>query len=251
MRNGDFTKRKFLGFPLKQQHKKCAELLRTLYEKKIRDQQINNEVVVYDQLVEWMKLPKSSLCTHQKVADSYHHHLNLASVSHKEHHLLPRARTGDKAVAEASWDLSIYLDNIRSAHNVGSILRTVEAFSMGKVYFSQTTPLPSNKQVQDTAMGCDQWITCVPHVDLNTLPRPIIVLETSDSAVSLYDYTFPDHFTLVVGNEEYGCSEITLQTADVIVEIPLRGRKNSLNVANAFAIVAGEISRQKNGSYDG
>jgi tRNA G18 (ribose-2'-O)-methylase SpoU len=147
--------------------------------------------------------------------------------------------------SEEAWPIAIYLDNLRSAHNVGSVIRTVEALAIGSLYFSCQTPFITHQQVQNTAMGSTQWVSCYQGVDLSSLPRPIVVLETSPEALSLYEFIFPSSFTLVIGNEEYGCSDETLKLADYLVEIPLRGCKNSLNVANAFAIAAGEISRQK------
>lgn len=246
MKNGDFTKRKFLSFPLERQHKKCAELLRISYDKCAQNHPIEEELNAYHQLAEWMEIPKLESSHLKSISDRYHKHSQQALLHYKEHNLLPNIRKGDRPVAKKSWDIAIYLDHIRSAHNVGSILRTVEAFALGDVHFSEDTPFSTNKHVQDAAMGAEQWVKCFPDAQLETLPHPIIVMETSESAIPLHDFVFPETFTLVVGNEEYGCSEKTLQLADVIIEIPLRGRKNSLNVANAFAITAGEISRQKN-----
>jgi tRNA G18 (ribose-2'-O)-methylase SpoU len=60
----------------------------------------------------------------------------------------------------------------------------------------------------------------------------------------LSDFIFPASFTLILGNEEYGISNESLKLADYIVEIPLFGAKNSLNVACAFAIAASQIRRQ-------
>jgi tRNA G18 (ribose-2'-O)-methylase SpoU len=192
-----------------------------------------------------MQLPIEPSLSAQKIADEYHAHLQQARLSKREHHLLPRVRKGDRIHGEEAWPIAIYLDHIRSAHNVGSIIRTVEALSLGSIYFSPQTPFITNKQVQDTAMGTITWLKCYQGIALNTLPRPILVLETGEEAISLYDMIFPSSFTLVVGNEEYGCSNEALELADELVEIPLRGHKNSLNVANAFAIAAGEIQRQK------
>lgn len=70
-------------------------------------------------------------------------------------------------------------------------------------------------------------------------------METAAEAIPITDFEFPETFTLVIGNEEYGCSDAILAQADYVIKIPLRGRKNSLNVANAFAIAAAEISRQR------
>ena len=80
---------------------------------------------------------------------------------------------------------------------------------------------------------------------LKSFLNSVIVLETSPQSQPIYQFHFPDAFTLVIGNEEYGCSENSIQLADALVEIPMAGRKNSLNVANAYAIAASEIHRQK------
>lgn len=241
----DFTEKKFLQLPLERQHKKCAELIRHLYEGILTQQDIQSDAALYHQLSVWMQEPPLSIVSLQTLADRYHWHLQRAKVSKKEHHLLPSVRQGDRLQSEETWPIAIYLDHLRSAHNVGSILRTVEALALGTVYFSESTPFIDHKQVQDTSMGAYQWVSCQKGVPLFTLANPIIALETSENAIPLYEFIFPDVFTLVVGNEEYGCSENTLAQADYVLEIPLRGRKNSLNVANAFAMVASEIQRQK------
>lgn len=241
----DFTQKKFLALPFHTQHKKCAELLRRLYDQFIQQKECSADWELYQQLLQWMGESIKGPPSAQSIADKYHEHLQQANLSKREHHLLPQIRKGDRTQGEAAWPIAIYLDHIRSAHNVGSIIRTVEALALGSLYFSLQTPFITHKQVQDTAMGSIEWVICHQGTAIHSLPRPLIVLETSSEAVSLYDFIFPSSFTLVVGNEEYGCSEETLQLADYLVEIPLRGRKNSLNVANAFAIAAGEINRQK------
>lgn len=238
----EFTENKFLGLPLERQHKKCAELLRHLYDNFGSQSSWN----LYLTFLKWMGIsPPENPPSIKDISDYYHFHLKKAHVSKKEHNLLPDIRQGDRETNEEAWPIAIYLDNVRSAYNVGSMIRTTESLRLGTLYFSLATPPPSHKQVKDAAMGCEKWITCVQGVELDSLPRPIIALETAEDAISLYDFIFPETFTLVVGNEEYGCSDHTLALADYLVEIPLRGRKNSLNVANAFAVAAGEICRQK------
>ncbi len=252
----DFTYRKFIHLPIHTQHKQCADLLRIVYEKmasKSIDQNTENnrknnveaEMQIYNQLLDWLKQEPLLNYNPCVISDRFHWHLKKAQINKKEHNLLPSIRQGDRAEADPLWPIDIYLDNIRSAHNVGSILRTIEAMCIGTVYFSDSTPFIDHKQVQDTSMGTFSWIKAERGRLLSNLRKPIIVLETSPEAISLYDFIFPQSFTLVVGNEEYGCSEETIKNADYILEIPVRGRKNSLNVANAFAIVAGEICRQR------
>lgn len=236
-----FTKGKFLQFPTAKQHKKCAEMLRSLYA--LPDQRLLSH---YNEIQHWMQGEALRDPDAESIGDRYHAHLKEASISLREYDFLPKIRQGDKKTpAKEPWPIAIYLDNIRSAHNVGSILRTVEAFALGSVYFSPATPFISHRQVQKTSMGTFSSLHCSRLPSLDPLPKPLVVMETAVHATSLYDFLFPERFTLVVGNEEYGCSKEVQRRGEIFLEIPLRGRKNSLNVANAFAIAAAEMMRQK------
>lgn len=235
-----YTKRKFLSLTLAAQHKKSAELLRRFY---VDDQ--SETADYYNEIQEWMSLPILEDRAPKSVSDRYHNHLREARVHLSEHALLPRARTGDRSNPSGQRiEIHLYLDQIRSAHNVGSILRTAEAFRLGDVYFSCDTPLPDHPQVSKTAMGCAESILFQQCASLSDLPRPLIALETSSEAIPLNEYIFPSSCCLALGNEEYGLSDEVLELADTIVEIPLYGKKNSLNVANAFAIAAAAASQQ-------
>lgn len=235
-----FTKRKFLSLPIETQHKKCAELLRQLYETSQAEL-----FRYYNEIQEWMGQDTLATNTQEILSDRYHQHLKRANVYLTECTLLPRVRQGDREEPLApQLEIHTYLDQIRSAHNVGSILRTVEAFHLGTVFFSTDTPHEQHPQVQKTAMGCSSSIDSVHNASLQDLPRPLIAFETSPVAIPLDDYLFPYPCCVAIGNEEYGLSEEVLTQADAIVEIPLYGRKNSLNVANAFAIAAAAISQQ-------
>lgn len=242
-----FTKRKFLNLPPAQRHKKGAELLRKYYERMHRGELLNaEEIAYYEMLATWSKWTPFSLNSDLKqLSDRYHWHLKEAGYALKEHNLLPALRTGDH-IPKASFPegIAIYLDRVRSAYNVGSILRTVEALRIGSVHFSEKTPFIDNEKVMRTAMGAAEIVPCFSGTELSSLPRPIIALDTSDQAVPLSDFLFPKSFTLILGNEEYGISDASLKLADYLVEIPLLGAKNSLNVACAFAIAAEQIRRQ-------
>lgn len=236
-----FSEKKFLSFSLKMQHKKAAELLRYLYESR-------SPLADYRMLEAWLKLPKVEL-SDEALANRFHYHLKYASVSLKEHNLLPNLKRFDKLTQASFGSVAIYLDQLRSGHNVGSILRTIEAFRLGTVYFSPNMPEPSNKKIQDTSMGT---APLVPRAELplKRLPKPLVALETVEGASSLFDFHFPETFSLLIGNEEYGLSKESLEASDHIVEIPLVGSKNSLNVACAFAIAAAEICRQRINSQE-
>ncbi len=197
----------------------------------------------YQEVLSWMGLPPTSIpCNHQVLADRFHWHLQFTGSGCKEHRLLVTHE--DASEGEMPLPIAIYLDHIRSAHNIGSIIRTTEALRLGTIYCSEGMASVDHKQVRDAAMGSQDWIESHANTTLQALPRPVICLETSPQAMSLHEFVFPTAFTLVLGNEEYGCSNEALALADHILYIPLHGRKNSLNVANAFAIAGAEIRRQ-------
>jgi len=234
-----FTKRKFLSLETLEQHKKCAEHLRLAYEQ-IR-QGAPACFTEYESFLSWMNLLPFTYSDLKTLADRYHWHLNLAGLSLKEHNLLPSMRKGDHIPKADFLPAAIYLDNVRSAYNVGSILRTVEALRIGTVYFSEKTPFIDNEKVRRTAMGAAEIVPVQRNLPLSTLPRPIIVLDTCNDAIPISKFHFPASFTLILGNEEYGVSDEALLLADHLVEIPLLGAKNSINVACAFAIAAQQI----------
>lgn len=236
------TRRKFLKSAVAEQHKRCAELLREAYESLLKQENISLER--YVTLLTWMGLEPLRESGAKAIADRYHWHLEKAGRALKEHNLLPQLRTGDRTPKAAYLPIAVYLDNIRSAYNVGSILRTCEALRIGSVYFSGKTPFLDNEKVERTAMGAAALVSCHRDVPLASLPRPILILDTSDEAIPLADYLFPSSFTLVLGNEEVGVSDASLALADTLLEIPLLGAKNSLNVACAFAIASAQIRGQ-------
>jgi tRNA G18 (ribose-2'-O)-methylase SpoU len=147
--------------------------------------------------------------------------------------------------------LSVALDNLRSAFNVGSIFRTAECGRLELVYTCGITAHPPADGVVKTAMGAAEF---VPHhhvkttLDAMELARgrgaKIVAVETTDQSRSVYAPWEKTPTCLVLGNEALGLGEKVLAAADEIVEIPLLGYKNSLNVAVAFGVVMFEILRQ-------
>ncbi|MFA6501756.1 MAG: TrmH family RNA methyltransferase [Parachlamydiales bacterium] len=240
-----FTKSKFLKLDLPQRHKKCAEALRVIHEKILLKQYTAHLYTHYNQLCKWLNLDIFVSENLKDVSDRYHFHLKLANVSLKEHNLLPSLRNIDGNNIQMPFlDNAIYLDSLRSAYNVGSIIRTTEALRLGSIYFEEKTPFVDNEKVQKTSMGSYQLTPCYQKFNFQDLPRPFIGIDTSDKAESIYDFIFPKKFTLVLGNEEYGISDNMLKELDYLIEIPMLGFKNSINVASAFAICANEIRRQ-------
>jgi tRNA G18 (ribose-2'-O)-methylase SpoU len=215
------------------------------YEQCVQQGEVKAELVEqYLTWLSWMKVKLSPPTILKAVADRYHWHIQEARWSLKEHQLLPSIRKGDREPQADFLSIAIYLDNLRSAYNVGSILRTTEALRIGQIHFGGQTPFVDHVKVEHTSMGASCLVTCHQHTSITSLPRPIIAVETGMDAIPVFSYIFPMTCTLVFGNEELGISNEVLQEADVVVEIPLCGVKNSMNVACAFAIVASQIRMQ-------
>lgn len=240
-----FTKKKFLRLELKQRHKKCCEILRVIYEKLLLKQYISHLLKNYNELCSWLNIENLISQDLKEIADRYHFHLELGNISLKEHNLLPTLRTVDGNNNQAPFlQNAIFLNKLRSAYNVGNIIRTTEALRIGNIYFDEKTPFTDNEKVQKTSMGAYQLTNCIQKFKLEELPRPFIGLDTSKTSISIYDFIFPKNFTLVLGNEEYGISDELLKELDYLIEIPMLGFKNSINVSSAYAICASEIRRQ-------
>jgi tRNA G18 (ribose-2'-O)-methylase SpoU len=227
-----FTEEKFLSLTKRRQHKHAGLHLRSLVEESLPLDDL------YRCMEKWLTLPPLEE-TPETLTNRFHLHMDEAISLSEDRLLVKQLDTLTKA---PFGTVTTYLENLRSAYNIGNILRTIEALRLGPVVFSENMPDSSHPKVQKTAMGTASIVPVSQE-----LPHPLIALETAIDAPSLYDFTFPETFTLLLGNEEYGLKEETLRTADHIVQIPLVGSKNSLNVANAFAIAASFIKNQLSG----
>ncbi len=227
---------KFFSLSEKAKHKYAAEILREAYLDSSRFSD-------YQKIGEWLSLSPIAY-SKENLSNRYHKHLHFATISLKEDSFLPKVTHLDSLSNEPFLPIDIYLDNLRSAHNVGSIIRTTEAFRLGEIHFSEKTPYINHPKIEKSAMGTSALVTCHQNTPLSSLKQPLIAIETHKNAISLYDFTFPKTFSLLLGNEEYGLSELALTASHHIIKIPLHGSKNSLNVASAFAILASEIRRQ-------
>ncbi|WII71790.1 RNA methyltransferase [Bdellovibrio sp. 22V] len=158
----------------------------------------------------------------------------------------------DKESAPAEkLPLVFVLDNIRSAFNVGSIFRTAECLGAEKIYLCGYTPLPTQWKVEKTAMGTQEYLEwqesaklleCLE--ELKDEGYRIVALETAASATDLYEPFESEPTAFVLGNERFGLDPEVLKVIDEVRIVPLRGRKNSLNVGVTAAIAGFEWMRQ-------
>lgn len=145
----------------------------------------------------------------------------------------------------------LILDNIRSVENTGSIFRTADGLGVEKIFLVGTTPSPidrfdrKRKDFAKVALGAEETIPW-EHVDdikdqiskLKSEGYKIISLEQDPKASKLTKLKANklERFALVVGNEVEGVSKVALDLSDEIVEIPMQGTKESLNVSVATGI---------------
>lgn len=147
--------------------------------------------------------------------------------------------------------LVFVLDNIRSAFNVGSIFRTAECVGAERVILCGYTPTPAQAQVEKTAMGTQDYIEweeggklfeCLESLKENGYR--IVALETAAAAQDLYEPFEHEPTAFILGNERFGLDPEILKVIDETRIIPLRGRKNSLNVGVTAAVAGFEWMRQ-------
>ncbi len=154
-------------------------------------------------------------------------------------------------------DIVLIVHDIRSCHNVGSLLRTAEGLGLTQVYFTGYTPYPSephdkrlphihhklSRQIHKTALGAEITQPWERHDSLTQLFSElraqnyiIAGLEQAETAIQLNEYSAPDKIVLLVGREVEGIDSVLLPELDVILEIPMAGKKESFNVVQAAAM---------------
>jgi len=151
----------------------------------------------------------------------------------------------------------LVLYNVRSAHNVGSILRTADGAGIKKVYLCGYTPTPvdrfgrKRKDIAKVALGAEEsvsveYVACIQEI-LNTFKeegRFVVALEQDESSISYTSFLINKPTAIVVGEETEGIPQHILQLCDSIVEIPMYGKKESLNVSIAAGIILFELTKQ-------
>jgi len=145
--------------------------------------------------------------------------------------------------------IDVLVDNIRSLYNVGSIFRTSDGAWIHKLFLCGFTPHPPRKEIEKTALGATETVPWEYRKDplevileLKQQRVTICVLEQTTKSIP-YTVVSPSHFPLclVIGNEITGVSHRLVEAADISIEIPMVGTKQSLNVAVAYGIAVFEL----------
>lgn len=149
--------------------------------------------------------------------------------------------------------IHVVLDNIRSVFNVGSIFRSADgAGSVEKIYLCGITSDIDNPKLEKTALGAidmvksEHYDTTLEALDeLKERNIPIYSVELTDDAENFQSIEYPNELALVFGHEKNGISEDILKYTDKRIIMPMRGMKESLNVANCATAILYEVTREK------
>lgn len=151
----------------------------------------------------------------------------------------------------------VIIHSIRSAHNVGSILRTCDGLGVTKVYIGGVSPYPKvpydqrlphiiekqTKDIHKTALGSETMVEIHTYDDISSLITElkvrgllVVALEQSSKSIDLSELTSIKPIALLLGNEVEGIDKSLLDDCDEIVVIKMSGQKESFNVSVATGI---------------
>jgi len=165
--------------------------------------------------------------------------------------IINSSKTLDEIKREPRKRISVIVDNIRSLYNVGSIFRTSDAAGVEKLYLCGITGTPPRAEIHKAALGAEDsvpWSRADKAVDvireLKSHGYYIVVLEHTDEGVAYHEAEFQYPLCLVIGHEITGVSDEAVELADLAIEIPMSGFKQSLNVSVAYGIAIYHIANQ-------
>lgn len=146
-------------------------------------------------------------------------------------------------------ELVLILPDIRSAENVGAMFRTADAVGVSKIYINGYTPCPidrfgrARKDIAKAALGAETFIpweyvkSAVTNINkLKKEGYTIVGLEQDKNSVNYKKFKTPKKCALVVGNEVLGLDKKIKNLCDTLIEIPMKGKKESLNVSVATGV---------------
>ncbi len=240
--------KKFIKLSPKRQH----ELLASMALKARESQDYHGFYQRYDLLQSWADLdkyhPPSWLSDKEALHEfwSFHDSFSPHPIDHGQ-----EKRLNDSLSYKAwqpKFDVTVALDQIRSPYNVGSILRIIDNFGFKGLVHSTSGLSLSHPQLRKAARGCEKWIPVRFEADLiawlKNSDEPVIGIEKTPDALTVNKWEPPHKCILIVGNEEYGIADSVRKCCSKMVQIPMFGYKNSMNVHNALSIIAQKISEE-------
>jgi len=155
-------------------------------------------------------------------------------------------KTIDEFKSAEKIKIAVVLDNVRSAHNTGSVFRTADAFLIETIFLCGITTCPPNNEMHKTALGATEtvnWQYVAETTDiikrLQADDYRIISIEQTENSILLTDFKINtcEKYALIFGNEVKGVSQEVVDLSDNCIEIPQEGTKHSLNISVCAGIV--------------
>lgn len=142
--------------------------------------------------------------------------------------------------------LVLVLDNIRSAHNVGSAFRTADSFKVDKVYICGICAVPPSAEIHKSALGAEDSVSWEHSADTMDVVRRLksegYTIVSAEQAVDsvMLDAFVPSaekKYAVIFGNEVAGVAQNVVDASDIVLEIPQYGTKHSLNVSVSIGVI--------------
>jgi len=144
----------------------------------------------------------------------------------------------------------LIMHNIRSVENVGAMFRTADAAGMNKIYLTGYTPCPldrfgrKRRDLAKSALGAEEFISWEQRKNILSLLKKlkrekflIVGIEQNKKSIDYKKVKVKEKNVFIIGSEIGGIPKNVLKKCDVIAEIPMRGKKESLNVSVALGVV--------------
>ena len=150
--------------------------------------------------------------------------------------------------------ITIVLDNVRSALNVGSVFRTSDAFLIENIILCGITATPPNKKIRKAALGSTDSVNWKYIKNTTDAVKQLIKdgyhvvgIEQADKSTKLNEFELPKKpIAIILGNEVNGVDQQVIDLCNEVIEIPQFGTKHSLNIAVTSGIVIWDLWKKLN-----
>lgn len=242
-------KRKFLKLSSRRQH----EYLAVSALEALKNKDFQGFFTRYREMMSWVELDKYNPPDWLSDEESIHEYF-LFHNSFSDNPIEYRSEDiyGSRETL-LSWqprfDVSIVLDQVRSPYNAGAVLRLIDNFGFRRMVHNSSWLRLDHPQLCKAARGSEKWIPVEFKQDLvewlETLKLPIIGLERVEGSIPVEEWQPVQSCVIILGNEVYGIAERLRSYCDVLINIPMFGFKQSMNLHHALAITAYKITMYK------
>jgi len=148
--------------------------------------------------------------------------------------------------------LFVILDQITDVNNLGSIIRSAECAGVHGVLIPKHRSAQINETVAKTSAGALEFVNIIQVTNINTTIKDLkekgfwIYGTDMNGDKYYYEEKFETPVALVIGSEGKGISRLVKENCDIILEIPMKGKINSLNASNAASILMFEVMKKRN-----